>query len=54
MYTASSDIEVNTKLTSVDNSASDHTVIVDPSQLIGPQVIDMIMNKPGRYDKTVK
>ena len=30
-----------------DNSTSDHTAAVDPEQLIGPQVIDMIMNKPG-------
>ena len=29
------------------NSTSDHTVVIDPDQLIGPQVIDMIMNKPG-------
>ena len=37
----------NSKLKSRDNSTSDHTVVVDPDQLIGPQVIDMIMNKPG-------
>ena len=35
------------ELKSGDNSTSDHTVVVDPDQLIGPQVIDMIMNKPG-------
>ena len=39
-----SDVEVIREL---DNSPSDHTVVVDPDQLIGPQVIDMIMNKPG-------
>ena len=39
-----SDVEVSRKL---DNSTSDHTVVVDLDQLIGPQVIDMIMNKPG-------
>ena len=27
--------------------SDDHTVSVDPDQLIGPQIIDMIMNKPG-------
>ena len=42
-----SDVEINEKLESGDNSTSDHTVVVDPDQLIGPQVIDMIMNKPG-------
>lgn len=47
--TVSSDIEVNTKVESGDNFTSDHTVIVDPIQLIGPQVVDMIMNKPGMY-----
>ena len=30
-----------------DNSHPHHTVEVDPDQLIGPQVIDVIMNKPG-------
>ena len=38
---------VSGELESGDNSTSDHTVVVDPDQLIGPQVIDMIMNKPG-------
>lgn len=28
-------------------SSTNHTVVVDPDQLIGPQVIDVIMNKPG-------
>ena len=42
-----SDVEVSGELESGDNSTSDHTVVVDPDQLIGPQVIDMIMNKPG-------
>ena len=28
-------------------TTTDHTVVVDCDQLIGPQVIDMIMNKPG-------
>ena len=42
-----SNIKVNGELESGDNSTSDHTVVVDPDQLIGPQVIDMIMNKPG-------
>ena len=37
----------NRELKSGDNSTSDHTVVVDPDQLIGPQVIDIIMNKPG-------
>ena len=37
----------NTVSESGDNSTSDHTVVADPDQLIGPQVIDMIMNKPG-------
>ena len=47
MYTFPSDVEVSGELESGDNSTSDHTVVVDPDQLIGPQVIDMIMNKPG-------
>ena len=42
-----SDIEVSGKKESEDNSTGDHTVVVDPDQLIGPQVIDIIMNKPG-------
>ena len=42
-----SDAEIDVELESRDNSTSDHTVVVDPDQLIGPQVIDMIMNKPG-------
>ena len=37
----------NRELKSGDNSTSDHTVVVDPDLLIGPQVIDMIMNQPG-------
>ena len=47
MYTFSSDVEVSGELESGDNSTNDHTLVVDPDQLIGPQVIDMIMNKPG-------
>ena len=41
------DVAVKGELESRDNSTTDHTVVVDPDQLIGPQVIDMIMNKPG-------
>lgn len=48
-YTVSSDNEVNTKVESGDNLTGDHTVIVDPVKLIGPQVVDMILNKPGMY-----
>ena len=44
-------VKVNGGLESKDNSTTDHTVVVDPDQLIGPQVIDMIMNKSGMYDK---
>ena len=29
------------------NSFSDHTLVAKPDQLIGPQVVDMIINKPG-------
>ena len=47
MCTFSSDVEVSGDLESGDSSTSDHTVVVDPDQLIGPQVIDMIMSKPG-------
>ena len=43
----SSDIEVNGELENGDNSTSDHTVVVDPDQLIGSEVVDVIMNKPG-------
>ena len=42
-----SDVEVDGELEDGDNSTSDHTVVIDPDQLFGPQVIDMIMNKPG-------
>ena len=42
-----SDVEVGGKLVIGNNTSSDHIVVVDPNQLIGPQVIDMIMNKPG-------
>ena len=42
-----SDVEISGELESTEKSTSDHTVVVDPDQLIGPQVIDMIMNKPG-------
>ena len=42
-----SDIEVNGDLENRDNSTSGHLVVVDLDQSIGPQVIDMIMNKPG-------
>ena len=37
----------NRELKSGNNSTSDHTVVVDPDQFFGPQVIDIIMNKPG-------
>ena len=47
------DVEVNGELENGDNLISDHRVVVDPDQLIGPQVIDMIINKPGTYDKMV-
>ena len=50
MYIFPSDFEVSgVIIESGDNSTSDHTVVVDPDQLIGPQVIDMIINKPGMY-----
>ena len=41
------DVEVSRELQSGDNSTTEHTVVIDPDQLIGPQVIDLIMNKPG-------
>ena len=31
----------------MDTSATDHPVVVDVDQLIGPHVINVIMNKPG-------
>ena len=34
------------------NSFSDHTSVAKPDQLIGPQVVDMIINKPGICDET--
>ena len=37
----------------LDNSSTNHAVVVDPDQLIGPQVIDMIMNKPGSCNKII-
>lgn len=36
----------------LENSISDHTSVAKPDQLIGPQVVDMIINKPGTYDET--
>ena len=45
------DINLRGVLERGGNSTSDHTVVVDPDQLIGPQVIDMIMNKPGMIRK---
>ena len=42
-----SDVEVSGELECRDNSTTDHTVVVDPDQLIGPHVIDIIMNKSG-------
>ena len=39
--------EISEKLTVIGNTFSDHTVGVDPEQLIGPQVIDMILKKTG-------
>ena len=39
-----SDVEVSGELQSGDNSTTEHTVVIDPDQLIEPQVI---MNKPG-------
>ena len=47
MHIPMSDVEVIGELESGGNSTTDHTVMFDPDQLIGPQVIDMIMNKPG-------
>ena len=47
LCTFSLDVEISGEIESGGNSTSDHTVVVDPDQLIGPQVIDMIMNKPG-------
>ena len=39
--------QVSEELGSMDNSATDHAVVVDVDQLIGPHVINVIMNKPG-------
>ena len=39
--------QVSEELGSMDNSATDHAVVVDVDQLIGPNVINAIMNKPG-------
>ena len=47
VYTLSTVFKVSGELETGDNSNTDHTVVVDPDQLIGPDVIDMIMNKPG-------
>ena len=47
VYTLSTVFEVSGELETGDNSNTDHTVVVDPDKLIGPDVIDMIMNKPG-------
>ena len=47
LYTYPTVFKVTGKLETRNNSTTDHTVVVDPDQLIGPHVIDMIMNKPG-------
>ena len=47
LYIFSTGVEVSGKLECGDNSTTDCTVAVDPDLCIGPQVIDMIMNKPG-------
>ena len=39
--------QVSKELRSMDNSATHHAVAVDVDQLIGPHVINVIMNKPG-------
>ena len=39
--------QVSEELGSMDNSGTDHAVVVDVDQLIGPHVINVIMNKPG-------
>ena len=46
-YIFSSDVEVSRELENGNNLTSDHAVVVDADQLLGPEVIDMIMNKPG-------
>ena len=40
-------VQVSEESGSMDNSATDHAVEVDVDQLIGPHVINVIMNKPG-------
>ena len=42
-----SDVEVSRE---VDNSNNDYTLVIDPDHLTGPQMIDMILNKPGIWD----
>ena len=45
--------QISEELGSMDNSANDHAVVVDVDQLIGPHVINVIMDKPGTYDKMI-
>ena len=42
------DVEYGRPLVSTDNTTSDHTVVSKPDCLYGPQVIDVIMRKPGK------
>ena len=46
-YTFPSGVEVSGDLKSRNNSTQNDTIMVDCDQLIGQQMIDMIMNKPG-------
>ena len=39
---------MNVPLVSKDHSTIDHTVVGKPVCLYGPQVIDVIMRKPGK------
>ena len=45
---ASTDLMYNGSLVGKDNTNSDHTVVTKPECLYGPQVIDVIMRKPGK------
>ena len=40
-------VQIIEELGSMDTSATDHAVVVDVDQLIGPHVINVVMNKPG-------
>ena len=42
------DVGYGRQLVSTENTTSDHTVVSKPDYLYGPQVVAVIMRKPGK------